>query len=366
MRATIDRHEAQKRLQLVFPREAFDTVLSNPLAGTAVAAMIYADAVAEDSAALTRSDRIVRPTSCLWFQDDLLTFDSDSERNEWLAAAASSSSPRRKTEALMNRWSSFAPLYGDNTRETLRDETFAAWAERGAIKELPGTAVNYSLPKWALASTFAALFDPVLTGVELDRAVEAWRGEHLSPMDQLRIQTLRDRQGSAHTVGVQLPGGTTRFLDPGDASHIIKGVIETWAVARLEDPVVLTISQPGDKVYVADAAMLARLGITIDARSLLPDLVIVDIGPTPPAVWIIEAVATDGEINERRRSDLLGWAENQRIAPETCQFLTAFLSRNDGAARRRLKDLAVGTYAWYLDEPGRELAWREIESSPVG
>ena len=37
-----------------------------------------------------------------------------------------------------------------------------------------------------------------------------------------------------------------------------------------------------------------------------------------------------------------------------------FLDRNDDAARRRLKDLAVGTFAWYASEPTRELAWYDI------
>ena len=59
---------------------------------------------------------------------------------------------------------------------------------------------------------------------------------------------------------------------------ILQGVIQEWAPARLPDPVVLSISEPGDKVYMADARASRALGLTIDAGGLLPDALIVDIG----------------------------------------------------------------------------------------
>jgi len=161
-------------------------------------------------------------------------------------------------------------------------------------------------------------------------------------------------------------GGSTgvaqdqRELEFGGASLILKGVVEQWAPARLANPVVLTISEPGRKILLADERRLRQLGLRIDAANLLPDCVIVDIGATPPRFWIVEAVASDGEIDETRRAELLRWAADQRIDPDSCSFLSAFISRNHTAARKRLKDLASGTFAWYLDEPERELAWYEL------
>jgi hypothetical protein len=128
--------------------------------------------------------------------------------------------------------------------------------------------------------------------------------------------------------------------------------------------VALTISEPGDKVYIGDAAVLTDLGISIDPQELLPDTVIVDIGTGPHLFWIVEAVHTDGAITEDRRRQLVRWASSQRIPVHSCRFLSAFKSRHDSAARRRLKDLAVNTFAWYADEPARELAWYEIPELP--
>ncbi len=85
-----------------------------------------------------------------------------------------------------------------------------------------------------------------------------------------------------------------------------------------------------------------------------------DVGEEPVVFWIVEAVATKGPVTEERRAKLLAWAEEQNIRAGDCRFLSAFISRADGAARRRLKDLAAGTYAWYADEPELELAWYEL------
>ncbi|WP_443046000.1 hypothetical protein [Streptomyces sp. GQFP] len=41
--------------------------------------------------------------------------------------------------------------------------------------------------------------------------------------------------------------------------------------------------------------------------------------------------------------------------------MTAFESRNSAPARKRLKDLATGTWAWFADEPHHELAWYKVK-----
>jgi hypothetical protein len=189
---------------------------------------------------------------------------------------------------------------------------------------------------------------------------EAFRDNYMSPGGKVKALTARQRGDRAHAVDVTLPDGMVRPLEPGEASVILKGVIEQWAPSRLHDPVVLTISEPGEKVYTADAATIQRLGLAIDPTTLLPDALLVDVGADPPEFWIVEAVASDGPIDEDRKRSLLRWATQQRIPEACCRFLTAFGSRNAVPAKRRLKDLAAGTYAWYADEPGRELAWYEM------
>lgn len=357
----IDPDEAARRLEMLFPRAAFDNVLNGRIAGSAVAAMVYMGAVIEDDVPVTRECRVVRPSSCLWMQDEVLTHTSESDRERWFRAATAGTLAKKKIAALAAEWGyTFAQWYADNSRETLRDEAFAALRGFGALRRRADLPTTSGSPRWVLSASFAALFDPALTDAELALAVETWRSTRMSPGDRLRIRTEQRRHKAEHGVEVTFPNGERRLLETGDASLILQGIVEQWARARLIDPVVLTISEPGAKVYVTDAAEIAALGITINVSDVLPDALIVDIGTIPPTFWVIEAVASDGPVTEDRKADLIRWATDQHIPAEDVRFVSAFISRGHTTARKRLRDLAVGTLAWYLDEPTRELSWREI------
>ncbi|MDO9443669.1 MAG: BsuBI/PstI family type II restriction endonuclease [Beijerinckiaceae bacterium] len=363
MRELPSHQDCVERLELIFPRAAFDSVFSNPLAGWAVLAMLYCDAVVSADGELTGDETWARPSMLLWFSDETLAHRTAAERMAWLRAATRGSTSQRAVRVLLESWEEpFSPKYSDNSRETLRDETFAGWLDDGAVRKRPGVKTTSGVPRWALTDAFADLFEPSLTGQALLDAIDVFRNKHMTPGGKARAVAARQRGDQQHAVIVTLPNGVQRTLEPGEASIILKGVIEQWAPAQLADPVVVSVSEPGDKTYT-DAQMVQSLGISINASTLLPDAIIADIAaPGETLFWIIEAVATDGEISERRKEKLLMWAAEQRIPAHACRFLSAFSSRNAGPAKRRLKDLAVGTYAWYADEPTRVLTWDEIQT----
>lgn len=361
----IDRTEAEKRLRAIFPREAFDIALSSPIAAAGVVAMLYAGAVVpEDDDNPGDAYRWVSPTRALWMSDEALGHTSDIDRELWHKAILRGQ--KRVTELLASWGHPHNPWYSDTSREPLRDETFRQMLPRGAVVWRAGKAKNYGGPRWALPSGFAALFDPNLTGDDLTDAIEAWREEHLDPLEMVKLNVHSSLHASTTAVSVVLPHDkSTRQLEPGLASTILKGVLEQWAPKRLTVPVVVSISEPGNKLYVADAQLLAAAGISINVSTLLPDALIVDIGTKPPQFWIVEAVATDGEIDEERKAELTQWASDQKIPADRCRFLSAFVSRNAAPARRRFKDLATDSFAWFLDEPSRELAWYELGNPPT-
>ncbi|MFB8089613.1 BsuBI/PstI family type II restriction endonuclease [Streptomyces sp. NPDC055992] len=365
MRKIISPEEAEHRLQVIFPRAAFDTVLSSPQAGMAVAALIYVDAVcnAQDAA---ETVQWARPTTVLWMSKAALEHDADLQRAAWQTAAARGN---KQVSELHYSWGvPFEPAYRDTSRETLRDETFKEWKNHNAIRERTGLPKSSSKGIWSLLDDFADLFDPDLTGDAFREAADDWRDSHLDPGTRLKAAHALLTEADKHAVKVNLPnsGGTTRKLTAGKSSLIIKGVVETWSTARLSKPVVLAISEPGDKVHLGEEKALLALGITIDVQNVLPDVIIADIDADPVHFWIVEAVATDGVVTNQRRQALLNWAAKQNIKAQACSFLTAFESRNAAPARKRLKDLATGTWAWFADEPHHELAWYKVSSGDIG
>ncbi|MBW5250111.1 restriction endonuclease [Streptomyces sp. P01-B04] len=359
MRKPISPEEAERRLRIIFPRAAFDAVFSSPLAAMAVTALIHIDAVCnvDDD---VQSVHWARPTTVLWMSEEALTHNSDEDRKIWREAAAKN---HKHVVTLHESWGvPFQPSYRDNSRETLRDETFREWREHDAIRRRLDLPTSSSRPCWSLLDHFADLFDPDLPDEDMEQAAQKWRDKHLEKGARLKAHLAIKAETTKHAVTVNLPnsGGATRELAAGISSLIIKGAIETWSVARLQTPVVLAISEPGDKVHVGDEKLLQTLGIKIDAKNILPDVLMADVGSDPVQFWVIEAVATDGAVTTARRKALLKWADQQGIKADRCSFLTAFWSRNDGAARKRLKDLASETWAWFADEPHHELAWYQV------
>lgn len=93
----------------------------------------------------------------------------------------------------------------------------------------------------------------------------------MSPGGRMKALIAQQREQRLHAIDVLLPNGEQRSLEPGD------------------------------KIYAADATTLRRLGLAIDVATLLPDALLVDIAASPAAFWIIQAVATDGPIDEDRK-----------------------------------------------------------------
>ncbi|WP_165478393.1 BsuBI/PstI family type II restriction endonuclease [Arthrobacter sp. S39] len=346
---------------LIFPK-GFKTSLSSPMSAATVAGLIWAGCVMpDDETELDESLPYARPTTGLWMNAELLSIEDPDKRRAWyrahLIGQAAATALQREWSVETEQW------YATNSRETIRKGLYIIGAQFGAMSQGIGVKTNAGSARWIMRRSFAQLFDPALEGDTLREAIDAWTNTTMDPEQRLRAVIARERQSAASSISVVLPSGDVRHLSPGESSLILKGVIEVWAEQRLREPAVLTISEPGDKKAYVDERRLAAVGININVSDLLPDALIVDMGHRPAEFWIIEAVATGGPVDERRKQNFIEWAQTQRIRPEQLRFLNAFISRNDSAARRHLMDLAVGTYAWYLDEPTRELAWNAIETT---
>lgn len=332
------------------------------MSAAAVAGLIWAGCVIpHDGAALDENLPYARPTTGLWMNAELLTIEDHDRRRAWyeahLVGQASATALQREWGVETEQW------YATNSRESVRKGLYIICARYGAMSKGVGVKTNAGDARWIMQRSFAELFDPALEGSELRQAIDSWTDTAMDPEQRLRAVVARERRSTATSISVVLPSGEVRQLSPGESSLILKGVIEVWAEQRLREPEVLTISEPGDKKAYVDEQRLAAVGININVSDLLPDSLIVDMGFRPAEFWVIEAVATGGPVDERRKEKFIEWAETQRIRPEQLRFLNAFISRNDSAAKRHLMDLATGTYAWYLDEPTRELAWNTIDSA---
>ena len=249
-------------------------------------------------------------------------------------------------QGVAGRW------YGENSREPIRDETLRSMVDLGVVVTRAGLPTTSPRPRYALQRDFADLFDPHLGGEQLDAAIAAWRRRHLSVAALARL-ALRGQAASSGEDAplVRLPTGETRRLAPGPSNWLAKAVVEVFAPRFLEDPAVVIVSESARKLVVRDDELCRALGIDLDVRATLPDLVLADVGLRQPLLVFVECVHSDGPVTARRREELEVLATKAGWSPSDCAYLTVFRDRVDSPFRSMAASLAWGSFVWFVSEP---------------
>jgi len=321
------------------------------VAARTVWVMLYAGAV-------DGFDRWLRPSMVTDMSDRQAARHTDADRRKWYARA---SSPDKRRPA--GAW--FAP----NSREQIRDETIRlGLIPNGAVIERKGVPTTSPLPKYALATDFAALFDEKVSGTSLHEAFGRWRSAHLTKAALARVALLkRGVTKDKASVLVTYPNGHTRKLAPGPSSILSKAVIEEFGPRFLEEPAVLFLSESASKVREYDRDLAEALGLKIDSATNLPDVVLADLGKSATEVLVVfvEVVATDGPINEKRKGALLQIARNAGLQDRNVAFLTVFSDRGCAAFKKTVADLAWGSFTWFMAEPDNLMILHDGKPVPL-
>jgi BsuBI/PstI restriction endonuclease len=316
------------------------------IAARTIFVMLYTGAV-EGMQYWLRPDQVSRMTS------DQAVQASDEARQAW----AKVSMKPGKGE-IPGRW------YAVNTRESIRDDTIRySLIPNGAVIERPGLATTSPAGRYALQAEFATLFDPNLDEATFGACAEAWREKHLNAGALARIAV--NRRGAvdpSERVLVTFPSKETRSLAPGPSTDIVKAVVEVFALKFLAKPGVIALSESGNKVVARDDQLAKAIGLNIAADKNLPDVVLVDVGPDHPLLVFVEAVATDGPVNDARKATLLQIATEAGFPAEHVAFVTAYLDRSLQPFKRTVDSLAWGSYAWFASEPDRLIV---LSAEPV-
>ena len=336
--------EVQERLLVIFPEgTANRNYLIREIAAKTVFVMLYIGAVDGE-------ERWLRPDQVTRMSNAQAALQRNSDRARWLEV-----SMRPAAGRIEGRW------YAVNTREPIRDETLREGLVRvGAVTEREGLPTTSPLPRYALMSEFAVLFDPSLTGEELQASIRKWQEVNLSKGALARVAILR--RGAVARKGrtlVTFPNGETRHMDPGPSSVISKAVVEEFAPRFLEEPAVIWLSESRHRVVERDDQLAQDIGLTIDPGRNLPDLILVDLGPVEPLIVFVEVVATAGPVSEMRRAALMAVAAEGGFNERQVAFLTAYSDRNAAAFKATLGELAWSSFAWFMSEPDHIILLRK-------
>lgn len=291
-------------------------------------------------------DRWLRPSQVTDMSNAQSVILNDISRELWTNQSLSNNKPR---EAVT--W------YKSNSREPIRDETIRiGLIPCKAVIERDGLPTTSSKPKYALSEKFAALFDDSLSNEDFINLVNDWQKAHLSKSAMARLHLMKHiTSATVHEVEVKFPNGEMRKLSAGPSSIIAKAVIEVFATKFLKQPAVLWLSESGNKVVAKDDQLAKSLGLVIDPKKALPDIILIDMGVKEDGsemlVVFIEVVATDGPINRARKVTLKSLATEAGFEEKNLAFLTAYLDRSSSIFKKNVADLAWGSNVWFVSEP---------------
>ena len=111
--------------------------------------------------------------------------------------------------------------------------------------------------------------------------------------------------------------------------------------------VVFVDDSDGERVTDEDRERLREAGLEITLRDAMPDVLLHN--PETNELWVIEAVTSDGEVDEKKVRSMRELAD--RHGKETVYFTTAYPTWKLAAARQgKQKNLAPGTYIWIRED----------------
>ncbi len=145
-------------------------------------------------------------------------------------------------------------------------------------------------------------------------------------------------------IPVRLPNDQAVTLSPGGQNELICRIVEEFCPRFTPGAEVAYLGDAGDKWAVFDRALLASLGVVVDERGKMPDVVVY----LREKNWLIlaEAVTSHGPMNAKRVLELHALFAH---ATAGLVFVTAFEDRPTLA--RYLKDISWETEVWVADAP---------------
>ena len=153
---------------------------------------------------------------------------------------------------------------------------------------------------------------------------------------------------------------TARAAVDNKHSDLIHASISHYAPTFLPGYEVLYIDDgDGDRITDADRLRMISAGVQIGLADAMPDVLLWS--PSQDALWVVEAVTSDGEVDYHKFQQLTALA--QRSGKHGIGFTTAYATWRSAALRQaRLKNIHTNTFIWIREDPTKHLF---VSASPA-
>lgn len=230
--------------------------------------------------------------------------------------------------------------YAPNTRETVRRQSMHQFVDAGIAlynPDQPDRSVNSPKAVYQIAPAVLELLRTFGTPAWHDNLID-----YLANRETLAARYANERE--QNRVPVQIAPGKKITLSPGEHSELIRAIIEEFAPRFAPGSKLVYAGDTGDKWGYFDAALLADLGVHVDAHGKVPDVVLFD----PERNWLllVESVTSHGPVDAKRHSEL---AKLFGGSTAGLVYVTAFPTR--AVMSKYLGEIAWETEVWVADSP---------------
>lgn len=234
----------------------------------------------------------------------------------------------------------YGKRYAPNSRETVRRQTAHQFVAAGVAvinPDDPARPTNSGQTVYQVPEALEAALRSYGTTEWAERLAD-W----LAAAPALIERWARVRRMSM--VPVTLPTGEQVELSAGGQNPLIKAVVEEFCPRFAPGGHVLCIGDTGDKFVVWERDALGSLGVVVNERGKMPDVVVHD----HERSWLllIEAVTSHGPVDPKRREELaalFGDCEAGLV------YVTAFMGRR--ALMEHVSQISWETEVWIAEDP---------------
>ena len=230
--------------------------------------------------------------------------------------------------------------YAPNTRETFRRQTMHQFCAAGLAlsnPDRPDRPVNSPKAVYQIEPAALTLLRSFGTPQWHDNLTT-----YLAGRGTLIGRYARAREHNR--IPVQIAPGKQITLSPGEHSELIRAIIQDFAPRFAPGSALVYVGDTGNKWGYFDAALLAELGVQVNAHGKMPDVVL----HYTEKNWLllVESVTSHGPVDGKRHAELARLFAASKVG---LVYVTAFPNRS--IMGRYLGDIAWETEVWVADAP---------------
>ncbi len=230
--------------------------------------------------------------------------------------------------------------YKPNSRETIRRQTIHQFEQARIVDrnpDDPNRPTNSGRYAYMLTEEVVEVLKAYGTPA-FDQAVATFIGQFGS------LKAAYEGERSTHQVPLQLQGGSTVYLSPGEHNVLQVAIIEKFGPRFAPGASVLYVGDTARKHVICEREQLNRLGVPITEHDKLPDVVLFDAERN--WLFLIEAVTSHGPVSPKRHREIENFL---RECSADRVYVTGFVSVSD--FRKYAADIAWETEVWIAATP---------------